>query len=207
MSLPRNVMENPSRPGRLQTTDAKARPKPPLILDREMGGVALSNGQGGLEVREWTAECVAGVVSIFPTDAPGDAVVVLTDASITGISLTFDQNMNWALAYEVPGAVKLSWYDAAIPARSTLVLTGSRSPFLSMDDKRRFATSASTNDMLLFYVRGSVIYYRQQADRFTVERALRTFVGPNINIRAAGMTVPPNRRMVVSVTGKDNRPV
>ena len=204
MSLPRDVMESPARPAPLEHTDARQRPKPPL-LDREMGGIALNNGQEGLLVREWTVDYVDDDVLIYPSDDPGSAIVALTDSTITGVSLSFDQNMNWAVAYEVPGATKLSWYDASIQARSTLTLTGSRSPLLSMDDKRAFATIGASNDILLFYITGNTVYYRQQRGRFLTERALRTFVGPRINIRTAGLSVGPNRRMVVGISGLDNR--
>jgi hypothetical protein len=197
-------MENPSRPAALQSPDKFIRPTPPL-LDKEYGGVALNDGAQGMLVKVWVAELVGNDVRIYPENDPGSFIVAFSEANISGISLTFDQNMNWAVAYEVPGSCKLSWYDTSLPGRVVLTISGGRSPFMSMDDKRAFATTISSNDMLFYYIRGNTVYYRQQADTFLIERALRTFVGPNISIRRAGMTVGPNLRMVVEVSGVDNR--
>jgi len=156
--------------------------------DYEEGGAILNDPNSGLQGYIWRATLSGNdvLISRSPYDT---SVVLLTDTDIEEISLSFDQNMRPTLAYVSAGQAKLYWYDSALELQVTTNLaTDVRSPFLSMDDKRETATTINSNDTLLFYIRGSSLYYRQQRERYNTERLLRTYPDSNIRIGRAGIT-------------------
>lgn len=152
-----------------------------IIIDKEMGGVSLQDPSQGLLVREWTVQLENEDVVLYPTDTPSNRTVLVSAADITEISLSFDQNMNWALAYVVGGIAKLNWFDASITQRVTLSFGAEMlSPRMTLDDKRAGAVLGNYSDILLFYnklISGTYwLCYRQQRDRFQTERQLTSFV-------------------------------
>lgn len=172
-------------------------------LSYERGGTALSDPEAGLEIQNWSATWSPATtwVTITPeTGAPTDLIQI---AGLTSLSLSFDQNMRPALAYEASGQSFLYWYDPTIPAFTTTSF-GSEvtSPVLSLDDKRRRGTISNRNDILLFYFKGASLYCRQQRDRYTIERWLATFSGVNNRIVKAGMN--DRFRVQVEVFGPNN---
>jgi hypothetical protein len=184
MSLPGDAL-GASFPADFLSPDDLGRPT--RLTDFERGGIALNDGSQGLDVQDWRVRVVGDdvLISAFPYTSES---VLITEANIRDISLAFDQNMRPTLAYMVGDAAKLYWYDAALPGQTTTTLAaGVFSPFLAMDDKRAFATSTASNDILLLYLRGSTLYYRQQRERYNTERTLRVFGGPGVSIKRAGM--------------------
>jgi hypothetical protein len=170
-----------------------------LIKDHELGGIALQDPTQGLLVKEWTASLVGNDIRIYPSTNANDFIVAVTSPGITEFSLSFDQNMNWALAYMAAGILHFSWFDVGISTRVLIVLNNAEySPFLSFDDKRRPATLLNENDILLFYLKNNWLCYRQQRDRFLVERQLVQFTNTEpMRIRRAGMNL--GLRMQVEV--------
>jgi hypothetical protein len=113
----------------------------------------------------------------------------MTVPGITELSLSFDQNMRPAVAYVVAGQAYLYWYNSVTELQETWTLPADvKSPFLSLDDKRDPATTITSNDTLLFYIRGTSLYYRQQRERYVTERLLKTYPDSNIRVGRAGMS-------------------
>lgn len=161
--------------------------QPSLLVDYEMGGVALNDPSQGLEVYTWIAQYfpATGDVTIF---APGVPATILFNApDITEISLAFDQNMRPVIAYVQAGQAKFFWFDTVIG--ETLVTTlpiDARTPRCSMDDKREMQTSQGQNDVIIAYLRGTALYYRQQRDRYENEYLL-TATAPGTKLIKVGM--------------------
>lgn len=157
------------------------------IIDYEDGGIALNDASRGLLYQRWRAR-------LFNPGMP-DSHVVLDAASvapsvllelpnITEISISFDQLMRAVIAFVRNDIAYLQWYDS-VPGAYVIDEIGSGiiTPRVTMDDKRFIATQANqTNDVILAYVRAGNLYYRQQRDRFTIERLLKTDAKPLIKI-------------------------
>lgn len=202
MSLPGDAMPNIAPPVALLAPDSL--PRPSRVVDYERGGIGLNDPSQGINVRNWTADLDGNEVRVYPSDNEGAAVVLFSDAGISQLSLAFDQNMRPAVAYVAFNQAKLYWYDTALGAVTTTILGPDvRSPMLSMDDKRDFASTANTNDILLFYIRSNRRCYRQQRERFQTEHTLAWFEGTKLSINKAGMNV--GNRMQVEIVGLSNR--
>ena len=143
------------------------------LLDYELGGVALQDASEGLRVKEWTcyADGVTGNVYLV---APGVFdTLVFTAPGISELSLAFDQNMRPFIAYVQVGQAKFRWYDTVTGQNVITTLDpGDRNPRCCMDDKRPEQTAQGSNDIILAYTRAGSLYYRQQRDRYEVERLL-----------------------------------
>lgn len=160
------------------------------LEDYEFAGAGLNDPSQGLLVKNWRARGLNSSNEIRVSPDPYNIETPLVSASnITEVSLAFDQNMRPALAYIENGQAKLYWYDSVAEAQVTTVLDPAiTSVFLTMDDKRAPATQLNLNDVLLFYVKGAALYYRQQRDRYNTERFLTTLMDPSAKLRKVGMS-------------------
>jgi hypothetical protein len=158
------------RPAEYQAPDD--RDPPSALVDYELGGRALNDSSEGLGVHVWT--CRADEAGRVYLSAPGQPeTLAFTALGITELSLAFDQNMRPFVAFIQSGQAKFRWYDTVLGAnRITNLSTDDHSPRCCMDDKRDFATSLGQNDVILAYVRGGNLYYRQQRDRYENEYLL-----------------------------------
>lgn len=133
----------------------------------EMGGVGISDPSGGLTYQMWhgVLETDTGTVLL---DAPNTPQFVLySEAGITQMDFSFDQNMKPCLAFTQNGVAKFWWYNTANLQYETIILPGAMTPLTLLDDKREGLLGSS--DIILFYLREGRLYYREQRDRFTVE--------------------------------------
>lgn len=146
---------------------------PSSLVDYEMGGPGLSDATGGLRQKVWTLRAYGETGEVY-ISAPGVFETLLfTAPGITELSLAFDQNMRPFVAFVQSGQAKFRWYDTVAEANQITSLDPTDiSPRCTMDDKRDSATELGTNDIILTYVRGGNLYYRQQRDRFETERLL-----------------------------------
>lgn len=176
---------------RLSTTPQPAAlllpdPQPRLTTSRARGGVALNDASQGLNVQTWTLSTDGTSVTIEGETVPQS--VLFTGTGITEVSLAFDQNMRPFVAFVDGGGAKYRWFD---PVDSTTKITpigaGVVTPRCCLDDFRPSQTNAS--DIILAYVRGGSLFYRQQRDRYLVEYPLGlpaqalNFVGMGVNLR------------------------
>lgn len=142
------------------------------LIDSDAGGIALQDTSMGLRYQSWKAAVVGNdVVLSADTVAPS---AVYTQAGITELSMTFDQNMNVFLAYTLNDTdPRFRWYDATVPGFVVTSLpAGSYNLRCALDDKR--PSQGSVNDIILTYLRAGSLYYRQQRDRYNTEYLLRT---------------------------------
>lgn len=184
MALPSDELSTTPAPSRFSGARAGATSK---TVDYEDGGIALNNSSRGLLYQRWRARLFnAGqadsYVMLDAREVP--EFVWLTVANMTEISFSFDQLMRPVVVYVAGGRAYLNWYDSAVPGYVTTALAADvETPRVAMDDKRYAVTDGfQTNDVILAYVRGGNLYYRQQRDRYQVERLLATGVKPLIKI-------------------------
>ncbi|NWA25520.1 hypothetical protein HX866_11495 [Pseudomonas gingeri] len=169
--MPGNSLSSKAVPSRFAGARALSITK---LLDYEDGGIAIQDPSQGLLYQRWRARLINDQVWV---DAPNtDEFVMFEAPGMTEISLTFDQNMRPALAYIQAGVAKIWWYDSGA---SSMVITeigaAATTPRITLDDKRVIATNGNqTNDIILAYVRDQKLCFRQQRERFLVERVLAT---------------------------------
>jgi hypothetical protein len=197
VALPGNILVEPFSPAPFEPPDDI--PRVPLTTDLEKGGTALNDPSFGLQVKDWKFFLVANDVTVAPA-AGGVGTVLFTRPGVTEVSGSFDQNMNPAVVYVDATGAHLWWFDTTV---GTMVFTdlpaGVRTPFLTMDDKRSVANTY--NDILLFYVLNTNLCYRQQRNRYGVERILHSFNGSQVDILRVGMN--KGLRVQIEVEGPD----
>lgn len=184
MALPENRLS--IEPARAPLIGARAFPTS-KIVDYEDGGVAIQDISKGLLFQRWRALLLnpGQLDSYVQMDAPSVAPFTLVSLpGLTEISISFDQLMRPTLAYVQGGTAYLRWYDSAENEYVTDEIgEGILTPRVAMDDKRFIATNGyQSNDIILAYIKDGDLYYRQQRDRYTIERLLKENVKPLIKI-------------------------
>lgn len=138
-----------------------------LLVDMERGGIGISDPSQGLLVQDWSIGYADPDVVITP-QTTGSPFTVFSAADITELALSFDQNMRPAVAYVQAGTTKLYWFDTDLSDYTHTTFAGATSPRLTLDDKRRWLEGAS--DVLFWYLKDGNLCWRQQRDRYTIER-------------------------------------
>ncbi len=151
-------------------------------VDYEDGGIGISDPSQGSLYQRWRGRLIEGRVWL---DAANAAPYPWLDAlGTTEFSFTFDQNMRPAIAFVQNGVAKLRWFDSQAGQQVTTDIgAGVITPRVTLDDKR--FTQSANSDIILAYVRDGALYYRQQRDRFTIERLLDA--GPHKGLIKIGM--------------------
>lgn len=186
MALPSNAPSSISFGGLFYSPDDRV--TTPLV-DYEMGGIAQLDTSMGLNYQAWRARLDDYQVKLMPDG--GAEVVLFEGVHITELSLCFDQNMRWSIGYVQDGILKLNWFDSGVGARVTSVFSNAVNPKMALDDKR--ASQVAASDMILAYITGNTLFYRQQRDRFLVEYTLRTDLFPGTKLKNIGLN--KNMRM------------
>ncbi|WP_443690423.1 hypothetical protein [Pseudomonas sp.] len=164
--MPDNVLSSQTVRGNI--VGARALAVTPIV-DYEDGGVALNDSTRGNQYQIWQALLIKDQVLISAPNTP--EFVMFAGPGLTEISLTFDQNMRPVLAFMQSGVARYRWYDPTVGAQIVTDLpAGSITPKVILDDKRQ--TQTSNCDVILAYVRAGGLYYRQQRDRYQIERLL-----------------------------------
>lgn len=156
------------------------------MTDYETGGVGLNDASQGLLVQTWVLNVLGNNVNVGPLG--GSSTTLFSAAGITEAALTFDQAMHPTIAYIQSGTLKLYWYDTSAGSTVTSSFGTARNPRLTLDDKRATATRNGTSDILLCYVSGTNLNYRQQRDRYNTERTLLTNVPTTRTLKTVGMS-------------------
>lgn len=156
------------------------------LLDYEMGGLDIQDPSAGLNVKVWRCwASIDGDVFVAPNDDLGDATLLFNRTNLEELSFSFDTNMQPVVTFVQYGLVWLYWYDS-VPA--SYVFTSyptCRNPKLAHDDKRYQAVGRG--DAIFGYLRGNNLYYRQQRDRYTIERLLRENIPRGVKLKNIGM--------------------
>lgn len=162
------------------------------MIDYEQGGIDLLDTSQGLQVKLWLCYYKDGWIKISDGDSITHSLIQVEN--VKHLSLAFDFNMHATIAYTVEvteGAAKyqeayLYWYDTA-QAKQITTKYGKdyKFPQLSLDD-HRFEQSASA-DIIFAYIKNNNLYYRQQRDRFLIERLLYENLDEFIQLRQIGL--------------------
>ena len=168
--------------------------------DYELGSLNLNDSTGGLLQAAWTAFIEGNNIYIkkFPNGV--NNLIVTTISPPTEVSFTFDSNMRPQIVYVEDGVTKLYWYDTSVGQFVTTEYSGIYSPRLSLDDKRGFQNAY--RDILFFYIKTgtpSKLCYRQQRERYTVERELVNVPANTVRLGRIGMA-KTNRFQVEFIT-------
>jgi hypothetical protein len=141
------------------------------------GPVAIQDTSQGLGARLWQIRVLDGLNMALSAPGVAESVWYTHTQPISEISLAFDQNARPVVAFvdEVGGAY-LRWFD---PVPNAIVNTNissyARSPRVTLDDNRPL--NLTNSDVILGYVRGGIVRYRRQRDRFMDEYTPRIGVG------------------------------
>jgi len=153
-----------------------------------IGGVGLSDPTQGLRFQDWHAVSDGSSVFVSAPNWPLMQLFFTAGAGISFVDLAFDQNMHPAVAYVEGGQAKLWWFDPLPNEITVLDLDPlDKNPRIALDDSRALSVNGGISDMILAYTRGGSLYYRQQRDRFTVERLLVANTGL-VRLLTVGMT-------------------
>lgn len=179
MSLPESRLSTQPSPGNFVGAGSSS------LLDRrvdyEDGPVAEQDVSMGLSYQRWVAWVSdSGDILVEGEEVP-PRVLIPSSGGVTDVSIAFNQNGDLHCAYVEYGQASLYWYD---PTEQGFVITnlpdGVRTPKITLDDKR--VGQQGNSDIILSYIKAdNGLYYRQQRDRFQVERLLHP--GPFVMIR------------------------
>lgn len=147
------------------------RNRPTLTEDYSRGGIALNDTSEGLNYQNWTLRLVGDEFIVTAETTEVDTVVLSGLNNVSECSLAFDQNMNVFIAYVEDGQPRYYWFDPTILDYAVQDLPeGVQTPQCRIDDVRD--TQTDNSRIILAYVRAGTLYFRDQADRYTVEYAL-----------------------------------
>lgn len=153
-------------------------------IDFERAGVAQLDTSQGLLVKNWRLWLEDGRKVMLQPDG-GAATMLFEDSGLTEVSFTFDQNMRWSAAYLRFGVLTLRWYDSLVSNHVVSSFGPGRCPRLTLDDKRN--ENLGNSDVVFAYIKGDDLCYRQQRDRYLVERVLKADLYPGTRLRGIGM--------------------
>jgi len=158
------------------------------LVDFEWGGIDLLDSSQGLMVKIWKCFYHDGWICITDDVVTRQLIQI---ANVKQVALAFDFNMHPTIAYTVENEDKsrsayLYWYDTALGAQTTTTYgTAYLFPQLSLDDHRLHQSANA--DIIFSYIKNNNLYYRQQRDRFTIERLLESGLSEDVELRQTGM--------------------
>lgn len=157
------------------------------FYDLELGGIALNDPTQGLGLKAWIAwiDKDTQTIKLKPCDDSQPVTTQVVGSSLSFVSLAFDTNMQPAIVYIDHGVTYFRWFDPTIPAFTVTTLPDVRDARVCTDDKRQVLTPST--DVILAYFRGDTLYYRQQRDRYTIERVLKLNVPAGPRLTNMGM--------------------
>lgn len=147
-------------------------PQPSPLKSLHWGPVHLNDPTQGLLVQLWQARAQGNNIFLSAPNYP-EALFLTVVSEVKQVSLAFDQNGHPHIVYVLDtGTAHFYWYDPLLSGYDTMDLTaGTVDPRITLDDARKFMSGE--NDIILTYVRAGSLYYRQQRDRYTVEKFLQ----------------------------------
>ena len=172
--------------GNFLSPDDRIRKK--LTEDFESGSLTINDPGGGLFQSTWHIYNVGTNVFINRLLDDYPKLVFTTNEVPTELNLAFDSNMQPQVAYVEAGIVKFRWYDSLTENFTITSYPDTYSPRLCLDDKREL--ESVYRDVLLFYIkRGETekLCYRQQRDRYTIEREITDVPTNTIRLGRVGM--------------------
>ncbi len=186
---PHKLESSTAAPAYFLRPDDRARDEQGLLVDYELGGVAIQDPSQGLLARVWKLWVDGVNVRIAPIDALGSAVTLFSGVGITEVTLSFDNNSMPIVAYIQGDELKLRWFDLSQSPPQYVTNNfgpGIATPYLAFDDKR--PQFIGTSDVMLFYVRDRKVWVRLLRERWMVEYEWADIPDHAGRILAAGMS-------------------
>ena len=155
------------------------------LRDYEEGGIDVQNTNAGVQGYQWV--CYLENNSVYIKRSGLEPRLVFEQPRVAEISFTFDQNMRPYFAYVLDDfGLFLRWYDTSVQAYRTDQFGTGRNPRLTLDDKR--LENVINSDVIFAYIKGDSLCYRQQRDRFQIERVLATGIAPELKLKNVGLS-------------------
>lgn len=174
--LPDHMLSDPPNPAPF--LDAKTNTVEPTT-DYETGGIGIQDPSEGLQYQTWTCKTDGTIITIEADNS--SPVTVYTGTNITEVSLAFDSNMNYFVAFVEDGQAKYKWWDISVNDYTVDSLGASDiNPRCTLDDKRAF--NSAGRDIILCYLSSGNLYYRIQRENYDTERFLSSGYSRLINI-------------------------
>lgn len=213
MSLPENTLSTIALPAPF--VGARAIPTTSQTVDYENGGIAIQDASKGINFQSWRGFVENDMIYLEAPTVP--KVLVYVGTNITELSISFDRNMNYCLAFVEDGLPKLRWYNTTVTGMVTTELDPNiKNPRICHDDKRDSQTENS--DIILAYLRDGRLYVRYQRDRYTIEydptidlpveerTAFRTKVAEALGLIKIGMNSGYRVQFMFRAPKRVNRP-
>lgn len=162
------------------------------LLQAVPGGVAIGDASKGRLHQQWQARYQGGAIEVLPVG--GSVAFSLAVPGVQTLSLAFDSNMGVVLCWMTSSGGNLYYFDTLSAAYTTRTFSDVTSCCVVVDDSRDFYTSSS--DVIFGYTRAGSLYWRQQRDRYDVERLVGATSGllvkmaPNVNRRLQFALLP-----------------
>ena len=133
-------------------------------LEYEEGPFALQDVSRGLQYQIWRVRLIGE--SVYVTSPTTPETEVFSKRGITQVSLSFDQNARYVVAYIINNSqLWLYWYSPVLQSFThTQIDDGVRDVRITMPDKRDFQIPESVIGM--FYTKGDKLLVRWQTDRY-----------------------------------------
>lgn len=140
-------------------------------LEYEEGPFGLQDTSRGLQYQIWRIRLIGE--SIYVTSPTTPETEVFSKRGITQVSLSFDQNARYVIAYIINSSqLWLYWYSPILQSFThTQIDDGVRDVRITMPDKRDFQISESVIGM--FYTKGDRLLVRWQTDRYGAVQELQ----------------------------------
>jgi len=139
------------------------------LLCLEDGPRGIQDPDAGASFQVWRGEVVRNQCIISAPNQP--AQVIYTGSDITDFSFTFDANARLCHCVTDGGVTRFFFFNTLTGQPDELTLPGVTTPKCTLDDRR--VTQTTEADVMLAYLKpDGGLYYRQQRDRFTIERLL-----------------------------------
>lgn len=168
--IPGGQLSDPAVPGEFLSPRNRTRD---YLIDYERGGSGIRDTCAGLDVQDWWVTVDPGTDAVILQAENVEPFEVLVVPGITEVALAFDSAMNPFLAWVAAGTVYFRWWD---PVTLDFVVStlpaGSYNPRATLDERRPLQGDGA--DIILTYMRGGGLYYRQLRDRFADEYLLRS---------------------------------
>lgn len=139
-----------------------------LLEDFEYGPKNIYDVSKGLSFKIWRIWTTGTSIFLSPANDPNDVTIITSDVNITEVSLAFSLVGQPFIAYKTTTQTKLYYYNPLSAGYETIVIGDATSPMLTHDNKDNRFTD---HDVMLFYIRNLVVYYRLQKERFTIEHS------------------------------------
>ena len=165
--MPENILSSESVPAELLVPTRIS-----TLIDYEWGGIALNDTSQGLNVVIWQCFYADGFICVKRTDNETVFQIIAAE-NVSRVGLAFDFNMRPTVCYIENGVTKLYWYNTQIASHTITTFADVLNMCISLDDSR-LRQSANADIIAAYQKSDGGLYYRQQRDRFSVERLLAT---------------------------------